>query len=50
MTAKFVGLDQITYKNDKESSRTHVNQILLSRNRPKHALFAHTVSDGIKSL
>ena len=31
------GVDHITYKNGKESSRTWANQILLSRNRPKQS-------------
>ena len=31
----FVGMDQIKWKNGNESSRTHANQILISRNRPK---------------
>ena len=41
ITAKFVGVDLITYKNgsknSKESSRTKANQIPLSGNRPKQS-------------
>ena len=34
---KFVGVDQITYKNGKESSRTQANRIPLYRNRLKQS-------------
>ena len=53
---KFAGVDQITYKNFKESNPTHANQILLSLNnepiigRSNAHLFSYTVSNGIKPL
>ena len=34
---KFVGVDQITYKNDTESSHKQANRILLSHNWPKQS-------------
>ena len=45
---KFVGMDQITYKNVKESNPMHANQILLSLNhwpnvgQSKIPIFFHT--------
>ena len=45
---KFVGMDQITYKNVKENNPMHANQILLSLNRwpivgqSKIPMFFHT--------
>ena len=43
-TVKFIGEDKMTYKNGNESSRTHANQILLSRSRlqQSQSSFAHS--------